>query len=207
MDEQRLVLAVEDDELTRSFLLDNPAADAFRVAGASGVGEGLRAIEVRQPALAVPDLELEGRERHRAARPRAADVLSSQIDPDLPLIVLSGRAGDADRVRRDLDASGRKPERVRFRCRERGNSTRRAYCCASQAEARSGNEDAGTTLRRRAGTAREPLGQRVVELIHEPALDGDYLPVASRTQSVADPLRDQSRLVRTRNVNRAKPGG
>ena len=30
---------------------------------------------------------------------RAADGLASRIDPDLPVIVLSGRVGDADRVR------------------------------------------------------------------------------------------------------------
>src|SRR5918999_95589 len=87
VDEPRLVLVVEDDDATRAFLLDNPAADGFRVAGASGAGEGLRAIEVRQPALVVLDLV------------RGADGLSSRIDPDLPVIVLSGRAGDADRVR------------------------------------------------------------------------------------------------------------
>jgi ActR/RegA family two-component response regulator len=50
VDEQRLILVVEDDDATRAFLLDNLAADGFRVAGASGAGEGLRAIEVRQPA-------------------------------------------------------------------------------------------------------------------------------------------------------------
>jgi ActR/RegA family two-component response regulator len=43
------VLVVEDDDATRAFLLDNLAADGFRVAGATGAGEGLRAIEVRQP--------------------------------------------------------------------------------------------------------------------------------------------------------------
>jgi DNA-binding response OmpR family regulator len=52
-------LVVEDDELTRRFLLDNLVADGFHAVGASGVGEGLRAIEVRQPALVVLDLGLE----------------------------------------------------------------------------------------------------------------------------------------------------
>jgi len=32
-------------------------------------------------------------------RVRAADGLASRLDPDLPVIVLSGRASDADRVR------------------------------------------------------------------------------------------------------------
>jgi DNA-binding response OmpR family regulator len=100
VDEQRLILVVEDDELTRSFLLDNRAADGFRVAGAAGVGEGLRAIEVRQPSLAVLGLRLEdGNGLILLDRVRASDGLASRIDPDLPVIVLSGRAGDADRVR------------------------------------------------------------------------------------------------------------
>jgi DNA-binding response OmpR family regulator len=47
------VLVVEDDAATRAFLLDNLAADGFRVAGATGAAEGLRAIEVRQSALVV----------------------------------------------------------------------------------------------------------------------------------------------------------
>jgi two-component system response regulator PrrA len=81
---------VEDDELTRAFLLDNLAADGFSVAGASGAGEGLRAIEVRQPALVVLDLVLDD-----GSGLALLDGLSSRIDPDLPVIVLSGRAGDA----------------------------------------------------------------------------------------------------------------
>jgi DNA-binding response OmpR family regulator len=96
----RPLLVVEDDELTRSFLLDNLAADGFRVAGASSVAEGLRAIEVRQPALVVLDLGFEGVNGLALLdRVRAADGLASRVDPDLPVIVLSGRAGDADRVR------------------------------------------------------------------------------------------------------------
>jgi DNA-binding response OmpR family regulator len=100
VDSQCLILVVEDDELTRAFLLDNLAADGFRVVGASGAGEALRAMEVRQPALVVLDLTLEdGSGRALLDRVRAADGLATRIDPELPVIVLSGRAGDADRVR------------------------------------------------------------------------------------------------------------
>jgi DNA-binding response OmpR family regulator len=100
VDDQRPILVVEDDDATRAFLLDNLTADGFRVAGASGVGEGLRAIEVRQPALVVLDLILEdGSGLDLLDRIRAADGLASRIDPDLPVIVLTGRAGEADRVR------------------------------------------------------------------------------------------------------------
>jgi DNA-binding response OmpR family regulator len=98
--EARLVLVVEDDPVTRSFLLDNLSADGFRVAGASGAGEGLRAIEVRQPSLVVLDLMLEdGNGLTLLDRVRSADGLASRIDPDLPVLVLTGRAGDSDRVR------------------------------------------------------------------------------------------------------------
>jgi DNA-binding response OmpR family regulator len=97
--EPRTVLVVEDD-LTRAFLLDNLAADGFRVAGASGVGEALRAVEVRQPSLVVLDLVLDdGSGLNLLDRIRSADGLASRVDPDLPVIVLSGRSGDADRVR------------------------------------------------------------------------------------------------------------
>jgi DNA-binding response OmpR family regulator len=95
------LLVVEDDEATRSFLADNLAADGFRVATASGAGEGLRAIEVRRPDLVVLDLMLEGARGglELLDRVRTADGLASRIDPSLPIIVLSGRAAETDRVR------------------------------------------------------------------------------------------------------------
>jgi DNA-binding response OmpR family regulator len=100
MDEERLVLVVEDDEVTRRFLLENLAADGFRVAGASSAGEGLRAIEVRRPSLVLLDLALESSSGLDVLdRIRDADGLASRIDPDLPVIVLTGRAAEADRVR------------------------------------------------------------------------------------------------------------
>ena len=94
------LLIVEDDEATRAFLADNLAADGFKVACASGAGEGLRAIEVRQPALVLLDLLLE--DSHGLDlldRIRAADGVGSRVDPDLPVIVITGRASEADRVR------------------------------------------------------------------------------------------------------------
>jgi CheY-like chemotaxis protein len=96
MDEQRLILVVEDDEATRIFLLENLRADGFRVAGASSAGEGVRAIEVRRPSLVLLDLALEaGSGLDLLDRVRHADGLASRIDPDLPVIVLTGRVGDA----------------------------------------------------------------------------------------------------------------
>ena len=100
MDEQRPILVVEDDEATRGWRLENLAADGFRAAGATSAGEGVRAIEVRRPSLVVLDIALEGGSGLELLdRVRHADGLASRIDPDLPVIVLSGRTADADRVR------------------------------------------------------------------------------------------------------------
>jgi DNA-binding response OmpR family regulator len=97
---KRSVLVVEDDEATQSFLADNLASDGFRVATAGGAAEGVRAIEVRKPDLVVLDLMLaDANGLTLLDRVRAADGLSSRIDPDLPIIVLSGRGGETDRVR------------------------------------------------------------------------------------------------------------
>src|SRR3954464_841634 len=94
------LLVVEDDEAPAAFLADNLAADGYKVATAGGAGEGLRAIEVRGPSLVVLDLLLsDGDGLELLDRVRAADGLATRIDPDLPVIVVSGRAGEADRVR------------------------------------------------------------------------------------------------------------
>src|SRR5215204_5748529 len=101
MDEQRLILIVEDDEATRRFLGDNLRADGYRVAAAAGAGEALRALELRGPDLLLLDLALEsgGSGLELLDRVRSADGLATRIDPELPVIVLTGRTGEADRVR------------------------------------------------------------------------------------------------------------
>jgi DNA-binding response OmpR family regulator len=100
MEEQRLIMVVEDDEATRAFLVENLVADGFRAVGASGAGEGIRGIEVRRPSLVILDLALEGGSGLELLdRVRHADGLASRLDPDLPVIVLSGRVAEADRVR------------------------------------------------------------------------------------------------------------
>ena len=98
--ERNSLLVVEDDEATRTFLAENLSADGYKVATATGTGEGLRAIEVRKPHLVVLDLLLEdGHGLDLLDRVRASDGLGSRIDPDVPVIVLTGRTGEADRVR------------------------------------------------------------------------------------------------------------
>ncbi|HEY1595085.1 MAG TPA: response regulator transcription factor, partial [Thermoleophilaceae bacterium] len=99
MDSHRL-LVLEDDEATAAFLADNLSADGFRVVTATGAGEGWRALELRQPQLLVLDLGLaDGNGLELLDRVRASDGIASRVDPSLPVIVVSGRASDVDRVR------------------------------------------------------------------------------------------------------------
>src|SRR3954453_19405294 len=95
------VLVVEDDAATAAFLADNLIADGFEVATASGVAEAGRPIEVRGPALVILDLMLEdGNGLVLLDRVRGADVAGgSRMDPALPILVLSGRTGELDRLR------------------------------------------------------------------------------------------------------------
>jgi len=94
------LLLVEDDDATRAFLADNLAADGFHVATATDAGEAVRAIEVRRPDVVVLDLLLEGPGGLTVLdRVRASDGLGSRIDPDLPVIVVSARAAEVDRLR------------------------------------------------------------------------------------------------------------
>lgn len=94
------LLVVEDDASTSRFLAENLTADGYEVAVATAAGEGVRAIEVRAPSLVVLDLGLDdGNGLTLLDRVRASDGLGSRIDPSLPVIVLSGRAGESDRVR------------------------------------------------------------------------------------------------------------
>jgi DNA-binding response OmpR family regulator len=94
------VLVVEDDAPTAAFLADNLRADGYQVFGASGAAEAVRAVEVRQPDLLLLDLGLAaGNGLEVLDRVRAADSSGSRVDPDLPIIVLTGRSAEVDRVR------------------------------------------------------------------------------------------------------------
>src|SRR5919204_1325341 len=99
MDSRRLLL-LEDDEATAAFLADNLGADGFRVLTAAGAGEGWRAIEARHPELLLLDLGLaDGSGLELLDKLRASDGIASRVDPALPVIVVSGRGSEVDRVR------------------------------------------------------------------------------------------------------------
>src|SRR5260221_9871710 len=95
------VLIVEDDERTAAFVADNLKADGFRVAVATAAGEAVRAIEVRKPDVMLLDLTLDGGASGLEVldRVRRSDGLMTRMDPALPVIVLTGRSGENDRLR------------------------------------------------------------------------------------------------------------
>src|SRR5690349_13398918 len=95
-----LVLLVEDDPVLRTFLAENLAADGFAPLEAGSAADGLRALEYKRPDVALVDLGLpDGSGLDLIARVRGADRLASRIDPDLPLLVVSGRGSELDRLR------------------------------------------------------------------------------------------------------------
>jgi DNA-binding response OmpR family regulator len=94
------LLLVEDDPGLRTFLADNLTADGFDVLVTDTVHDAVRLLEYKQPDLALVDLGLpDGSGLDLIARVRAADGVASRLDPGLPLVVLTGRASELDRIR------------------------------------------------------------------------------------------------------------
>ncbi len=94
------ILIVEDHRATRRFLADNLAADGFEPFEADSAHDGLRLMAGKSPDLAIVDLGLPDRDGLELLREvRAAEETGSNLDPRLPVILLTGRAGELDRVR------------------------------------------------------------------------------------------------------------
>jgi DNA-binding response OmpR family regulator len=94
------VVVCEDDEPTLELLCDNLTADRFRVLPAACASDALRLCHFKQPDLLLLDLMLPDAQGLDVLREiRRADGISARFDPELPVIVVSGRRTDADRVR------------------------------------------------------------------------------------------------------------
>jgi DNA-binding response OmpR family regulator len=94
------ILVVEDDEPTRTFLADNLTADGYELLVADNAADALAHLETKFPDLALIDLGLPDRSGLDVlARVRASDGVASRIDPTIPIVVITGRAGELDRLR------------------------------------------------------------------------------------------------------------
>ena len=94
------ILIVEDHRATRTFLADNLAADGYELLEAECVGDAQRLMATRYPDLAIVDLGLPDRDGLELVRHvRESDRVAGRLDPDLPLLILSGRVGELDRLR------------------------------------------------------------------------------------------------------------
>jgi DNA-binding response OmpR family regulator len=99
-DDVPTILLVEDDPVLRTFLADNLTADGYAMLVAGTLRDGLRELEYQRPDLAIVDLGLpDGTGLELIGRARAADGVASRLDPSVPLVVLSGRGGELDRIR------------------------------------------------------------------------------------------------------------
>jgi DNA-binding response OmpR family regulator len=94
------ILVVEDHRPTRMFLADNLAADGYEILEADTAADAERLIETRYPDLAIIDLGLPDRDGLDLLRTvRESDRCAGILDPGLPMLILSGRATELERLR------------------------------------------------------------------------------------------------------------
>src|SRR6478609_12242879 len=94
------VVVCEDDTVTLELLCDHLAADRFGPLAAPTASDALRLCRYNQPDLLLLDLALPDASGLDVLREiREADGADARFDPRLPVIVLSGRGADTDRVR------------------------------------------------------------------------------------------------------------
>jgi DNA-binding response OmpR family regulator len=94
------VVVCEDDEPTLELLCDHLEADRFRALPAPSASDALRLCHYKEPDLLLLDLRLPDAAGLDVLREiRASLGATGRYDPALPVIVLSGRGTEADRVR------------------------------------------------------------------------------------------------------------
>ena len=94
------VVVCEDDPETLELLCEHLAADRFTALPAPSASDALRLCRYKQPDLLLLDLALPDAAGLDVLREiRSSDGAVARFDPQLPVIVLSGRGADAERVR------------------------------------------------------------------------------------------------------------
>jgi DNA-binding response OmpR family regulator len=89
-----LVLVIEDDRSIRTGLVETLRAKGFEAQSAERGGEGLELFRRRRPDLVVLDLMLPDMEGFEVCR-----QLKAPGAPDVPVIILTARGAEIDRVR------------------------------------------------------------------------------------------------------------
>jgi DNA-binding response OmpR family regulator len=94
------LVVCEDDAPTLELLCDHLVADGFGVMPAPSAADALRLCRYNHPDLLLLDLTLPDASGLDVLREiRTADGVTSRFDPGLPVIVLTGRGAETDRVR------------------------------------------------------------------------------------------------------------
>lgn len=94
------IMVVEDDDATREFLADNLRADRYGVITASSGREAFNLLGVKECDLLLLDVMLPDASGFEiCGRLRSADGLAQRIDPEMPVIFLTARTSETDRVR------------------------------------------------------------------------------------------------------------
>jgi DNA-binding response OmpR family regulator len=94
------IVVCEDDAATLELLCDHLVADRFGVLPAPSASDALRLCRYNTPDLLLLDLSLPDACGLDVLREiREADGVDSRFDPRLPVIVLTGRGAQVDRVR------------------------------------------------------------------------------------------------------------
>ncbi len=99
-DKRPSILVVDDEPGILAFLDEHLRTDDFQVYTASSVAQAKSRLNAFGPQLMVLDVMLPDATGFDLCREiRAQDPLSSRIDPNIPILMLSARGEDVDRVR------------------------------------------------------------------------------------------------------------
>ena len=94
------VVVCEDDEITREMLCENLRHDRYEALPAAGAEEALQRCRFDAPDVLLLDLNLPDASGLDVLREiRRAEGPAPVFDPALPVLVISGRSSDGDRVR------------------------------------------------------------------------------------------------------------
>ncbi len=97
---QASVVVCDDDPPTLELLCDQLEAEQFAALPAPTAADALRLCHFKQPDMLLLDINLPDAGGLDVLREiRACEGITGCYDPDLPVIVLSGRSSDADRIR------------------------------------------------------------------------------------------------------------